>query len=223
MQYKKLVHIRITSVPDDVDRLYQMCELANVPYRGENITAVAQSIFLRSLSKPRNTFSDVAKKEIRERQKGLCVGCGEELGTDAELDHVKALAKWGKDDISNVEFKCRLCHLEKTEQERLGGNLRTNPLAFTMSRDLLEQFVMAPKPPQLMVGKVKEGDLGLDVDLCRTTALVNNYEPLPKFSLLDKPEPYVPGQEYDFYYSDAGSMRSSEKLYERLPYTGLGW
>jgi hypothetical protein len=92
-----------------------------------------------------------------------------------------------------------------------------------MSRDLLEQFHMAPKPPQLFVGRVKEGDLGLDVVQCRTHALKSNNGALPRFNLLDKPEPYDPATEYDFYYVDAGFIRTQQELYERLPYTGPGW
>ena len=149
--------------------------------------------------------------------------CKEELGEDAELDHIVCLANWGQDDITNVEFKCANCHLEKTEQERLSGYLRYNPLASTMNRDALEKFVMAPKPPQIVAGKVKEGDVGLDVRQCRTSALLNNQLSLPRFNLLDKPEPYNAAKTYDFYFVDAGKVGSDQELYERLPYTGPGW
>ena len=159
VQYKQEVHIRITQVPEDVDDLYQMCKQAGIPYRGENVSAVAHGIFLRSWKQPRHTFTEAEKKEVCQRQQGRCAGCKEELGSDAELDHITCLAKWNTDDTTNVEFKCQLCHLEKTEQERLSGNLRSNRLASVMSRDLLEQFAMAPKRPRLVAGNVKEGDL----------------------------------------------------------------
>ena len=223
VKYKQVVNIRITQVPEDVDGLYQMCKQAGISYRGENVSAVAQSIFLRSWNKPRHTFTEAEKKEICQRQQGRCAGCKEELASDAELDHITCLAKWGNDDTSNVEFKCQLCHLEKTEQERLSGNLKSNPLASTMSRDLLEEFTMAPKPPQLFVGQVKEGDLGLDVIACRTSALYSTSLPLPRFNLLDKPETYDPAKAYDFYFVDAGVVGNQQELYERLPYTGPGW
>ena len=223
VRYKQEVHIRITQVPEDAECLYGMCQEAGIPYRGENVAAVAHNIFLRSWKKPRHIFTEDEKKEVRQRQHGLCAGCKDELTSDAELDHITCLAKWGNDDITNVEYKCQLCHLEKTEQERLSGNLRSNPLASTMSRDLLEQFAMAPKRPQLLAGQVKEGDLGLDVKQCRTHALKSNTAPLPRFNLLDKPEPYDPAKEYDFYYVDDGVVSNQQELYERLPYTGPGW
>ena len=80
----------------------------------------AQSIFLRSLKKPRRHFTLAQKNEVRERQKDLCE-CGEELGDSPELDHIQPLAQGGSDSIDNVEFVCSTCHLKKTELERLGG------------------------------------------------------------------------------------------------------
>ena len=187
--YKQELHIRITHVPQNAEDLYDMCKLVNVAYRGENIASVAESIVIHSWTKPRHNFTDAEKGDIRKRQHNCCPVCKEELGEDAELDHIVCLANWGQDDVSNVEFKCANCHLEKTEQERLSGYLRYNPLASTMNRDALEQFVMAPKPPQIVAGKVKEDDVGLDVRQCRTSALLNNQLSLPRFNLLDTPEP----------------------------------
>ena len=47
--YKKAIRVRITEVPSDVHRLFEMCKAAGVPYRGEGVAYVAQNIFLRSL------------------------------------------------------------------------------------------------------------------------------------------------------------------------------
>ena len=147
--YKQELHIRITHVPQNAEGLYEMCKRVGVAYRGEHIASVAENIVLRSWTKPRHNFTDAEKDDIRKRQHNCCPVCKEELGENAELDHIVCLANWGQDDISNVEFKCANCHLEKTEQERLSGYLRFNPLASTLNRDSLEQFVMAPKPPQI--------------------------------------------------------------------------
>ena len=200
-----------------------MCKAAGVLYRGEGTAAVAQNIFLHSLNQPRKDFTAAEKMQVRERQKHLCTVCKDELGEFPKRDHVKSLAKWGSDDVDNVEFKCPTCHLDKTERERRAGNSKFNPLASVMSRDPSEQFLMAPKPRQLMVGKVKEGDLGLDVVGCRMYGLGNNGSPLPRFNLLDKPESYDASKKYHFYYVDAGVVTTAEELYDRLPYTGPGW
>ena len=221
MTFKK-VGIRITQVPNGVEQLFGMCTAAGVEYRGEGAAAVAQSIYLRSVKKPRRDFTLVEKNGVRERQKDLCE-CGEELGDSPELDHIQPLAQGGSDSIDIVEFKCSTCHLTKTELERLGGMSRHNPLASVMSRDLLEQFTMSPTPPQLLVGKVKEGDLGLDVIACRRSAIYNNNLRLPRFNLLDKPQVFDPRETYHYYYVDAGQVTTVEELYERLPYTGPGW
>ena len=83
-------------------------------------------------------------------------------------------------------------------------------MASVMSRDLLEQFVMAPMPPQLCVGHVKEGDFGLDVIGCRTCAIYNNSLPLPRFNLFDKPELFNYAKTNDFYYVDAREVITSK-------------
>ena len=82
---------------------------------------------------------------------------------------------------------------------------------------------MSPKPRQLMIGKVREGGLGLDVVGCRMYGLGSNGSPLPRFNLLDKPESYDASKTYHFYYVDAGVVTTAEELYDRLPYTGPGW
>ena len=90
-----------------------------------------------------------------------------------------------------------------------------------MNRDTLEQFQMAPKPPQLIAGQVKEGDLGLDVVLCRTYALYNTQLPLPKFNILDKPELYDAAKNYNFYFVGTGPVANEPERCERHPYTSL--
>ena len=62
VQYRHEVHIRITQVPEDVDHLFQMCQHAGIPCRGEDISVVAHNIFLRSWKKPRHTFTKAEKK-----------------------------------------------------------------------------------------------------------------------------------------------------------------
>ena len=128
-------------------------------------------IFLHSLNKPRKDFTAAEMMQVRERQKHLCTVCKDELGEFPILDNVNALARWGNDDVDKFEFKCHTCHLDKTVRERIAGNSRFNPLASVMSRDLSEQVLMEPKPRQRLVGKVKEGGLGLDVVGCRMYGL----------------------------------------------------
>ena len=92
-----------------------------------------------------------------------------------------------------------------------------------MSRDVLEEFVMAPKPRPLIAGNVTTGDRGFDVISCRKVALINNNSPLPRFTLLGKTEPFDVAQKYDFYYVDTGPVNKSKELFDRLPYSGPGW
>ena len=80
--YKQELHIRITHVPQNAEELYDMCKLVGVAYRGENIASVAESIVLRSWTKPRHNFTNAEKDDIRKRQHNCCP-VGKELGNDA--------------------------------------------------------------------------------------------------------------------------------------------
>ena len=93
MQYKKQLHIRISQVPDEVDKLHAMYNKAGVPYRNEHILAVAYSIFPQRLNLPRRGFTIERKNEVRQRQPNCCAGRNRELSVDAELRNVIALAK----------------------------------------------------------------------------------------------------------------------------------
>ena len=184
--YKTSVHIRITQVPENAEQLHNVCQAAGVGYKGEGGAAVAQLLFQKALTKPaRKAFTAEEKRDIRERQKDTCPVCTGDLGDPPELDHVVPLASGGADDITNVKYKCHTCHLEKTEQERLAGFTRHNPVASVMSRDLLEHFHLAAKPPQIVCGDVPKGSWGIDVVSCRRQAYALNGHDHPRFNFFD--------------------------------------
>ena len=111
------------------------------------------------------------KRTLLSRQNGERA-CGGRLEDGPwEVDHVTPLVAGGADALDNMCGRCAICHLERTEQQRLMGLSRRIPVESTLSTDLLELFQMAPKPPQITYGDgVVEGTRGLDVRSCRRKA-----------------------------------------------------
>ncbi len=44
-----------------------------------------------------------------------------------QLDHIRALANGGNNDLSNVQVLCVACHGDKTKQEKANGYVNINP------------------------------------------------------------------------------------------------
>ena len=44
-----------------------------------------------------------------------------------QLDHIKALANGGNNDLSNIQVLCVACHGDKTKQEKANGYVNIAP------------------------------------------------------------------------------------------------
>ena len=76
------------------------------------------------------------------------------------------------------------CHDDKSENERLYKGARKT-IESTFSRNVLEKFVAAPKPQQLVFGNGKEFSIEIDQIRARSNALMN-VAALPIFDILDE-------------------------------------
>ena len=97
---------------------------------------------------------------------------------EMHLDHIKPLSTGGKDDLANLQLLCISCHGEKSEHERLNGMYRKS-LFSELSSEVLDLFVSAPKPKQLVCGDGTVDCYEIDTISCRTNALRYNEYPLP--------------------------------------------
>ncbi len=96
----------------------------------------------------------------------------------------------------------------------------TQPLFSEFSTDVLEAFVDAPKPKQLVFGDGHRKCFAVDAIRCRTAALRHNTEPIPVANVLDKVERWR--DDADFFFVDAGPVALGPAL-ASFPYTGTGW
>ena len=146
-----------------------------------------------------------------------------------EIDHQVRLCNGGGDTVGNAVAKCKTCHAEKSEIERLGAIYR-KPLESHLSHNTLGSFFDAPKAQQLVFGDGMPDCLKMDAIRCRSNALVHNTFPLPVATIIDEPAPYDPKLAqgpYDVhgyanvYYIDAGAPLDDPC--EALPYAGPNW
>lgn len=54
------------------------------------------------------------RKELHDKQSGLCADCGGSLGDRWAADHIHALALGGSNDLGNFQALCLGCHDTKT-------------------------------------------------------------------------------------------------------------
>lgn len=62
-------------------------------------------------------FSDNMKREVYERQQGICTICGQhfEIG-EMEADHITPWCEGGRTDVNNCQMLCRNCNRRKGKQ-----------------------------------------------------------------------------------------------------------
>lgn len=58
-----------------------------------------------------NLISPHIKRQIHDRQNGLCAYCGRHRNIKyMTVDHIIPLSKGGTDDISNLQCTCKMCN-----------------------------------------------------------------------------------------------------------------
>jgi hypothetical protein len=62
------------------------------------------------MERRRNGFTHKQKREVRERQNGVCACCGQTPHQTLEVHHIKPYSKGGPNDIENAVAACKPCH-----------------------------------------------------------------------------------------------------------------
>lgn len=63
------------------------------------------------------TFDDNTKREVYERQKGICAKCGKHFDIkEMEADHITPWSQGGHTVIDNCQMLCRDCNRRKSDK-----------------------------------------------------------------------------------------------------------
>ncbi|MCP3886152.1 MAG: HNH endonuclease, partial [Propionibacteriaceae bacterium] len=161
---------------------------------------------------------------LAARQEWQCADCFDDLKV-FEVDHRVPLSFGGSNDLDNLAVVCRSCHAQKSYHENVSSAEDRNPLISRFNRETYREFVLSPKPPQ-MVANVRPPSenrptVQADVIRCRYTQFLENLHDLPVFCALDDPKPTRRGCLGDYHWVHrTRDLRSMQKL---LPYWGPGW
>ena len=78
------------------------------------------------MTSTRIRFDKEFRNNIYVKQKKCCQLCKEALKlSHFEIDHIKALANGGTNDIKNLQILCKGCHYTKTKEEAEEGWVRS--------------------------------------------------------------------------------------------------
>ena len=105
-------------------RLQELCKKHDVPFKNQtflNFIKQKRTDIIK-LKSERYTFSEEERRAIYDKSTRKCAICDENLQRKYELDHIKALASGGTNDIYNIQLLCKSCHKEKSMTEKEDGS-----------------------------------------------------------------------------------------------------
>jgi RNA-directed DNA polymerase len=71
---------------------------------------------------------NLRERRLLKSQKGYCPWCGGQINDNVvEVDHIIPKSQGGKDVYANLQLLHRICHTQKTSQERANPKGRAKP------------------------------------------------------------------------------------------------
>ena len=138
-----------------------------------------------------------------------------------EIDHIKALANGGTNDIDNLQILCKECHYTKTKDEAEEGWVKNSDTESSFNSETVKAyesdlarvwaFVEQYQPTHAEDLKL----FGFDINKCRKNQMYYNKYNYPQFTVMDKVE------EYKGNHSRAGKYYVECKRY--FPLRGNGF
>jgi hypothetical protein len=155
------VDIRIKVVPEDADKLQQLCQSfsylngdALIVYAGESMSAVFHKLFRVFYTSRRVKPQQETILIILARQAGRCALCRESLNGVYDIDHTLPLCLSGTTELENLRALCKECHKREIERlATLGCTVGTkNTVESHNPPHLFREVHMAPKPQEVVYG-----------------------------------------------------------------------
>jgi hypothetical protein len=218
----KEMNIVVRDVPEDAESFsfaaeYIARSLPNFTYRGESLSSFTEKVRIALLR--RRTTID--REAIAREQDFKCALCDKRIER-YEVDHIQPISDGGTDARGNLRALCLPCHAEVTRDQRL--SVLGDGYYSELSQDVLEGFLDAPKPRQLVAGDGTTNCIEIDIKRCRRFVLQKLLPRLPVARVIDSFQPYNPSTglgNCHFVYVDAGPPLTD--YYNWVGYHGAGW
>ena len=201
--YDKINDVVITTDPNDTrcvnyEIVKQICEDQEIDFTNQPLTAVVKQMRNKFMTTTRIRFDKEFINKIYIKQKKCCQMCKEALKlSNFEIDHIKALANGGTNDIKNLQILCKGCHYTKTKEEAEEGwvnqsqtessyNSETSKI---QESDLSRVWAFVEKHHENHNESLKI--FGFDINKCRKNQMYYNKFNYPQFTVMDKVEEYT--------------------------------
>jgi hypothetical protein len=181
--------------PREADELLSLTrhveQYYKIKYSGETLAQYGELLREAILYK-RIEIPDCIKDEVKNDQHGKCTHCQELLTETCELDHIKRVADGGTNNKENIQYLCKSCHNDKTESEEPANEIPDHSKwESAMSGDVLEGYMAADKPQNLIFGDGFQCEHAIDNIRSRANGIIEPDWGFPKISILDTIEPFV--------------------------------
>jgi hypothetical protein len=200
----------------------QICDDKGLEFSNQSLVSVVKTMRQNFMKVERCKFDKKFRNEIFKSQGRCCQMCREPVKINYfQIDHIRALANGGNNDIENLQILCRQCHFTKTREEAENGWVKQSDTLSSFNSQTLPIFNSELAKVWAFVEKIAPGDdnehkiFGIDINKCRKNCMYYNKYNYPLFTVMDKVEAY------DGDHSRCGLYYVECAVY--FPLRGNGW
>lgn len=184
--------------------IMKWCLKYNIQFRNQTYGALMKELRKLFFSKDsmRQKFSPGERLQIFDKFKGCCNTCKTKLLPKGfHIDHIKALANGGGNEIDNLQLLCKECHYAKSKEEQQDGYVKISDTESSFNSQSLEiiqsglcesyAFVetLLEEIPSYLNAKIVRH---LDINRCRKNQVYYSKYDYPLFTVMDQVQPYEP-------------------------------
>ena len=226
--YDTVNDVVVTTDPNDTrcvnyETVKAICEETEIDFTNQPLTGLVKQMRTKFMTTPRVRFDKDFRKKLFKDSGKCCQICKDvmKMSDNYEIDHIKALANGGSNDVSNLQVLCKGCHHNKTKDEAEEGWVKQSDTESSFNSetskihesDLSRVWAFVEKYTEIHDPDLKI--FGFDINKCRKNQMYYNTFNYPQFTVMDKVD------EYTGNHSRAGKYYVECKKY--FPLRGNGW
>ena len=176
-----------------------LCEKNDLPFKNQTFMQVIKQLRTKYFDEitGRIKFTKEFKEMVLEKSKKKCAGCQCCLKNNKyDIDHKRALANGGTNQIDNLQALCKSCHQDKTTNENEQGQYvkfsDTESCFNTTVQEIMNSTLSHAYAFVEPILEVKtEKIFTIDINKCRRNILLNHKHDYCSFNVMDEPEVFV--------------------------------
>lgn len=183
------------------EKIMKACENLGIAFKNQSIGRLVRQMYQLFYDTKRQKISDAIREEIRNKQHNKCAKCDSE---PEQLDHIKALANGGTNEKENLQYLCKACHQQKTENEREQGYIHIDSTSSSFNGHTFDMVIGDGFRRWAFVewyeDKVSKDLNSIDLNKCRKNIMLNSEYDYCVYTVMDMPEKFDGQIRTGFYY-----------------------